>query len=515
MTALLLVTGLLLGADPVDDLVKQIEQNAKDPFGQARREHAIRVLGSIGSPESTRALEPLLEDPYLHLQDATVSALIELQRSKERAASLQLMGEWLRRRRNPTVRIHLATALGLIRDLKAVPFLEEALRRERDPAVIAGIALALERLGDPTAIGGLVKKADLAPKGRAACVHAMGMLRGGTAYALRYKDDEDERVRAAVVDVCARRGRPVLPDREVDGTASVHESIAFADALRVTKPAPLARRRAAALLEHPSWRVRAAAIAGVTLLRDPTLLGDLVARMEKETGRLRGDAWRALRTLTRKDIAPDPVLWRAILPLAELPARARKRKSIDAPAGTAAYFGLPVMSERIAFVFDVSGSMREEGKMELARKRFGAMAKELKPQQRYDLFVHRFPSDHPPRPKLLRAFGRLLGGKAARASSWLARQKAKGWGAIYDALAAAIRDPEVDTIYLLSDGRPTRGTVSRDFRIRQEIRRLNRWRRVRINTILLGEKMVDRRFMERLADGNGGVAVDGEGKRLR
>ena len=513
MTALLLVTSLLLGADSVDDLVKKIEQNAKDPFGQGKREEAIRRLGAIGSPESTRALEPLLEDPYLHLQDAAVSALIRLQRSKERAASLQLMGEWLRRRRNPTVRIHLATALGLIRDLEAVPLLEEALRRERDPAVIAAIARALERLGDPTAIGGLVKKANLAPKGRAACVLAMGKLPGGTAYALRYKDDKDERVRAAVVDVCAARGRPVLPDREIDETCGVHEGIAFAEALPATKPAPLARRRAEALLEHPSWRVRAAAIAGVTLLRDPTLLGDLVTRLEKETGRLRGDAWHALRTLTRKTIAPDPALWRAILPLAELPPRARER--VDAPAGTAAYFGLPVLSERIAFVFDVSGSMREEGKMELARKRFGAMAKELRPQQRYDLFVHRFPSDHPPRPKLLRAFGKLQSGKAARASTWLSKQPAKGWGAIYDALAAALEDPEVDTIYLLSDGRPSRGTVSREFRVRQEIQRLNRWRRVQINTILLGEKTVDRNFMKRLADGNGGVAVDGEGKRLR
>ena len=76
-------------------------------------------------------------------------------------------------------------------------------------------------------------------------------------------------------------------------------------------------------------------------------------------------------------------------------------------------------------------------------------------------------------------------------------------------------DDEVDTIYLLSDGVPSYGTVARDFRVLQEVRRHNRWRRVVIHTILLGTKGTDRKFMASLAGATGGRAVDADGRSLR
>jgi hypothetical protein len=252
-------------------------------------------------------------------------------------------------------------------------------------------------------------------------------------------------------------------------------------------------------------------VAGVERLRDPTLVGDLVELMAGEPGRLRHDAWAALRRLTGKDIPPDPEQWRAILPVASLAA-----EEIDAadPETTSAYYGLPVYSRRIAFVFDVSGSMRDDGKIESAREQFAATVKRLAPEQRYDLFVHRYLLEYPPRPRLERAFGRLTAGRARKSTAWLGRQEAKGAGALYDALLAAMLDGEVDTIYLLSDGVPSFGTIKRDYRILQEIRRRNRWRRVVIHTILLGSKGTDREFMAQLAGEHGGTAVDAQGRRL-
>ena len=158
--------------------------------------------------------------------------------------------------------------------------------------------------------------------------------------------------------------------------------------------------------------------------------------------------------------------------------------------------------------------MRDDRKMESAREQFAKTAAALGREQRYDLFVLRHLMEYPPRPRLERAFGRLRAGKAKAASAWLARQKAKGAGAIYDTLVAALNDDEVDTVYLLSDGVPSFGTVKRDYRILQEIRRLNRWRRVRIHTILLGKKGTDRKFMRDLAALTGGLAVDAEGRPL-
>jgi len=78
-----------------------------------------------------------------------------------------------------------------------------------------------------------------------------------------------------------------------------------------------------------------------------------------------------------------------------------------------------------------------------------------------------------------------------------------------------MEDPEVDTIYLLSDGVPSYGTVSRDYRVLQEVRRHNCWRRVAIHAILPVSKGTDRKFMRSLAAQNGGIAVDAAGQRLR
>jgi HEAT repeat protein len=511
----LALLGLLLAAPEVDELQAVLKKYAKLPYEQRHRERAIRDLGRLGTPDSTRTLEAMLVDPFAHLRDEAVSALIRLKRrpAEARAPSIALLGELLGRRTQPETRRHLATALGLIGDRGAVPALVDALAGVKDRETVEAVAVALSRLGDDRGAEALEEKARSFPAGRPACLRALGWFANAGDVALAYRKDPDDAVRAAVVDVCARRKLPVLPQLEVDDTTGEQTGIALADALHLVQDAALARRRAAALLRHRSWRVRAAAITGVEKLRDPTLLGDLVDRLEKEDGRLRYAAWNSLRRMTGKDIPPDASAWRRILPLGELPdAREMER---GRPEATTAYYGLPVVSKRLAFVFDVSGSMRDEDKIGMARSRFRATASKLAKDQRYDLFVYRYYLEYPPRPRLERCFEKLTGGRARKASAWLRKQEAKGAGAIYDALVAAMMDPEVDTIYLLSDGVPSFGTVTRDYRIHQEIRKRNRWRRVVIHTILLGARGTDRAFMKRLATDSGGVAVDADGRRLR
>jgi HEAT repeat protein len=505
---------LFLAPDTVGELKATLKRYEKQPYEQYRREKAIRSLGGIGSEGSTRALEELFEDPYAHIRDEAVSALIRLKRKSrgERGGSIQLLGDYLKRRSRAETRRHIATALGLIGDPMAVPFLVDALRREKDLRALEAIARALSRIGpDDRTFEALAGKAARYPKGRAVCLDALGRLPNSAEAVQAYSGDPDDAVRAAVVDALVRRKRPILPDLEIDDRVDVRLGIALADSLRSPGDRALARSRAAALLRHPSWRVRAATLAAIESLRDATLLHDVVELLARERGRLRHDAWSLLRRLTGKDIPPDAGQWRAILPLAEL---APPGSDPGPPAKTRAYFGMPVVSENIAFVFDVSGSMRDDGKIETARERFRRTALELGPEQRYDLFVLRYLLEYPPRPGLERAFGALTAGKAERAAAWLDKHPAKGAGAIFDALSAAITDDEVDTIYLLSDGVPSFGTVKRDYRVLQEVRRLNRWRRVVIHTILLGEKGTDRRFMKELAALTGGQAVDGKGRPL-
>jgi HEAT repeat protein len=511
------VVGLLLlvCAPDVAEQAAIVKKYAKQPYEQRQRIDAIGKLGRIGTPDSTKALEAVLDDPFGHVRDAAVSALIQLKRKRpeDRGESLELLASFLTRRRDPVTRRHIATALGLIGDLRAGPPLRAALRKEKDDDVIAALASALARIKDADAFGDLLQKAHRGP-GRAHCVRALGALPNAAEAAYPFRHDKDDGMRAAVVDVLVQRNRDILPEFEIDAKAAVgvQFGIALANSLGNVRSGALARRRAAALLKNESWRVRAAALEAVVALRDPTLVGDVIDVLAGEHARLRLDAWRALRRLTGKDIGPDPGQWRALLPVRELPDG-----GIDvgeAKAGSAAYFSMPVFSERIAFVFDVSGSMRKGDLWGQARAQFKASAKQLAKTQLYDLFVLKFLLDYPPRPELLRCFKKLRPGPAGKAGAWLDRIEAKGGGALYDALEAAIADDAVDTIYLLSDGVPSYGTVSRGWRVVQEIRRSNRFRRVVVHGVMLGEGKKGREFMRELAGATGGFAVDAQGKPL-
>ena len=505
---------LLVGApDDVEKLAQTVQRNAKLPYEQREREKAIRSLGRIGSPAGTKVLIGLLDDAFAHQQDGAVSALIALKRRSpaERAASLTVLTKALTSSRNPTVRRHLATALGRIGDPRGVDALAAALAREKDERAARAQAVALGRIGGPEAIAALEKVAAGKSVARADAVRALGPANGRIEFVIRFAKDPHDAVRAAVVDALRTLGSESIP---CDDPGEL-QGIALADSIGRLPNVALAAELARDLLSHDSWRVRAAGIQGVEARKDAALLPLLVTCMDRERGRLRHDAWRALRRLTGKDLPLDVAQWKALgeLRIAQDPAP-------DDGAGpketkSAVYFGLPVVSDRIAFVFDVSGSMRDDGKMELARKSFAETAASLGPDQRYDLFVYRYLLDYPPRPRLERAFGKLVAGKTKKAQRWLNKQAAKGGGAIYDALMAALEDPDVDTLYLLSDGVPSYGTIKRDFRVLQEVRAKNRWRRVVIHTILLGSRGTDRKFMRALARDNGGVAMGSDGRPLR
>jgi len=61
---------------------------------------------------------------------------------------------------------------------------------------------------------------------------------------------------------------------------------------------------------------------------------------------------------------------------------------------------------------------------------------------------------------------------------------------------------------------PSYGTVSRGWRVVQEVKRLNRFRRVAIFGVMIGEGRKGLEFMRNLARATGGLAVDGKGRRL-
>ena len=174
------------------------------------------------------------------------------------------------------------------------------------------------------------------------------------------------------------------------------------------------------------------------------------------------------------------------------------------------YYGSEVVSRRVAFVVDVSGSMsarvpgelpedQRPTRLEVCQRELTNVVQGLAEGTVFNLI----PFDNAASPRRERALP--LGRADREAALGVFRGLKPGGGTnIYDPLELALLDPAVDTIYLLSDGAPGSGKFVRDDEILREVRKLNAVRRVAIHTISVG---IDSSLMKKLAEENGGRAV--------
>lgn len=526
---------------------------ARDPLGQQTREAALRTLGGLGGRDAAQVVATVMDDPFVHLRDRAVSAWIEMARGPRAEETIAWLAEVaLHDRRSMSARRGAAIALGVAGGAAGAKALVAAARTETAPPVLVAIAEAVERLGEPAAeaLGPLLASTDGSVVGAAA--RALGRIRrpGDAGVALLLPPILAHRhplARAGAIDGLAAAAPLLLVYHAMSPLRAdprVEPRIALADALPALARAGLEANALEALrtlLADPSWRVRAAACEAATGVWSRAAIPLLLERLRRESGRLRGDVRRALCTLGGEDLGPDADLWAAWWttrgggidlgprPVPDAFGRVRRPDPAAPPPGgearTASFFRVPVVSEALAFLFDLSGSMQEpvEGagsKAALARAEFSETAAGLSKRQAFDVFVYRYPSEYPPAPLLTRALGRLTpGGEGAakRATDWLEKEEPRGWGAFYDALVE-VADEDVDTIVLLSDGIPSRGTYDRDYRLIAEFVRANRFRRVAVDTVLVGRDGADRTFMRDLADATGGrfeEAVAGGGAPVR
>jgi HEAT repeat protein len=513
-----------------------IAKNAKDAFEQDKRAAAIRRIGNLGGPDAVRALIPLFDDPFEHLADHCVSAWIAMLKGDMAAESQTTLVKEGLGHKDARVRAGAAIALGLTGGRELADAFGPAVAREQD----AGVLVALARGARAARGGTLVPEAFVKH-----LAHADGAVVLAAAEAVAAAPDQAEAAlrkalahkqplaRAGAVLGLQQSGRFTSADLKAaydDKACEVR--IALAETLEARTPAlpfPGAGEDVlSGLMTDPSWRVRAAAIEAAIRLWHPAVLRMLVRRLAEEEGRLKRDAHAALLTLTGADLAPDAGLWSSwweqkgkdidlgARPEPDRFGRIRRPGTTAVKVGggqvetrTAAFFDLPLESERLMFVFDLSGSMgkaatKDDGgptKLEATRKEFTRVLAALPATTHTDLVVYRYPSGFPPRPELTRALGKLQPLSPAtrkKAEEWLALQPARGWGAFYEALVAAAGE-EVDTIVLLSDGVPSRGRFERANRLVDEFVRANRFRRVAVDTVLVGERAADRELMEDLA----------------
>ncbi|MEW6072667.1 MAG: HEAT repeat domain-containing protein [Planctomycetota bacterium] len=465
----------------------------------ASRVEAVLALEEEESPEVVDALLVALA----HEEPAVVRAAVRVLGGFATRPPVERIAALLGQRTSPPVKEGLLRAVetGRYRDLSEVllPCLE-------DPAW--GV-----RRG---AIGALVATGD-----------------GGAAAAIALRcADKEPAVRCAALDGLAALGaRPVVA-------------------------------LALARLEDEVWQVRASAIHALGTVRDRESIGPLIARLGAEEGRLVADIAAALAAITGQDMGARVELWRKFwdsygdrfqIPTDEELRRLRerqqeRREQYQPPPGAVTYHGVDTPSRSILFVIDVSGSMEQEvvdreryagggypslRRIDIVKTELQRTIAALEPFVEFNIFA--FATDVDAwKKKLVRA--NVL--NKSSANDWVGKREAIGgaskedlaaaglvasanleagrtntYAALMEALgvapgsdAAKSYAVAVDTIFFLSDGRPSAGEYVDPKDILREVREVNALRKVVIHTLAIGE--FQKEFMRQLAAENGGVFVD-------
>jgi len=269
-------------------------------------------------------------------------------------------------------------------------------------------------------------------------------------------------------------------------------------------------RRIIEALADEDLGTRAAAVRAVEAFRRKEMIDALIDRIGKEDGRLQGDIVKLLVKITRQNMglaAEDWKNWwitardRFTFAPAEEGKTSVRIRDLD-------YYGIEVFSKRLTFIIDCSSSMRAQVKgeratrIELAKRELVKTIEKLRPGTAINIIS--FNSTF--RAMSERGLIAIDGQGRARAIRYVEGLPTAEGTNIYDTLSEALKDPNVDTVFFLSDGMPTRGRITDPRQILEAIRRENLARNVTIHTIAIGVRD-DAGFLETLAKENGGTYV--------
>lgn len=417
-----------------------------------------------------------------------------------------------------------------------VAALERVLAALRDPsAMVADEAqIALGAIDEDPEFELLFSKQGLGAKDdllRLRCAEALGRLesRPPPARLAKLLSDKDARVRRALVasiENLARRNEiaeepPGILRRELEQLASRDPStgVRAAGVMALDAFAPgLAAGRLTELAADKSFEVRSAALlaaADLDALEQLRLarIGikdvhasvrlqsvHLLARVgNREAALLLADALQdepsarhafalvgVLRKLSGAKAGREPRYWLqwAQALAADWKPAATTVEPPDPQATTAKLVGLPILSEHVCFLIDMSGSMWEEhegkSRKAVAEQELERALRALAPSTEFNLIPFTL-TPMPWQESLQPASPKNI----ASALAFFAKRSDRGKGNFWDALQLALEDPKADSIVLLCDGAPTGGTRWNVELMRTLFLEQNRFRLLSLDAVLV------------------------------
>ena len=454
---------------PEEHAYRQVVAALSDPHPYVRRA-AAGVLGSVvDAPTKARVLKeaPSWRDPLARAEVArTFAVWVD---ADGRTGLLRLLGDAV-----PAVRFEAARRLGEDGDAAAGAALVRATS-DSDALVRAGAfdALAARRS---------VKRA-VPPSGP-------GMVEVPFAAGLR---DRDPRVRISALE---------------GSVAAASRGEGFEAAMFAVQHG----------LDDAVWSVRLVAAESSGALKDRRVLAPLVAALRDPRERVAQAAGASLVTLTGIPFDVDVARWTAWLqtdgatfdPASVGPHKAQPFDPGPHTAETVRFLDVPIASPHVSFVLDASGSMKEvdsgkTSRWDRVRGEVDRVLAALGTSAEGNVVVFADEAE-----TLFPSATRFGAAARERVKTALLARLPAGRTALYDGIALALADPDVDTVIVLSDGAPSAGRFFTKSDVRTEIAHANRWRRARIDVVSIGADETGKRWRTLLAD----IARDSGGKAV-
>ncbi|MDJ0520787.1 MAG: VWA domain-containing protein [Planctomycetota bacterium] len=295
-------------------------------------------------------------------------------------------------------------------------------------------------------------------------------------------------------------------------------------------------------LENESWQVRSSALDGLVFYRDVAVMDALLARAAKEEGVVRRRIFQTMSAIVGETVKAVLEAWQSWWPsnrddvIARWKRIPREGPVLDDPprmpvkteanADSTSFYGIRTDSKHIIFVADISGSMRrtdddpkdKPAKIDVCRDELkkairGLSARDEDERGAASFNVVLFSTD-----VLVYKPGKMVVAtkkNKEKVYDWIDKHvQADMQTNIYDAMVQAFniisgtsasknRDKGADTVFLMTDGAPSRGKFIRPGVILREVNKMNKSRGITIHTIGVGENH-NKGFLERLATDNGG-----------
>lgn len=473
--------------ESVGDLIAILRSGDKN-----RRRAAVNKLVKIGTKDAWEGVIEALDNENAPAAD---EAQLDLADMADEKLFVTLFGRAGLGSKSRTVQLRVAELLGRRAAGVEAKRMKKALK-ERDDEVrrlllwsVERLALEQRLLGEPEKELGsdLIKmmRRDSAPDVRGAALYAYVAIFGDEASA--------EWVAKLATDKAAGA------------------RCAAARWMRLVEPAvPLATK----LLSDSEPSVRRAAVDGAAELArkgDRAVMALLIARLgSEERPRV---AWRivdVLQSVSGMKYRRDPRPWQGWLKGLDdtwsAASQAEARGEVDRGEDTVAFAGLPILSDRVAFLIDLSGSIWNEKNGKLPKDLAGVQLDRALDHLHEDTLFNVIPYTNTPFPwmeELVQAKPKAV--KAGKA--FFAECRERGAGNVYDAILVALADERCDSLVILTDGAPSGGTRWNLNLLVPALLEANRYRGVAFDSLLVGADKYLTRHWQTLAKETGGECI--------